>query len=59
MQHEGMTLLVLEATVDDGTAQLYLLVEGILPLLVGKLVTVHQIDGLTIVEHRYQGSWDA
>ena len=58
MEHEGMTLLVLESAIDDGTAQLDLVIEGLFPFLVGELFAVYQINALTEVKDGDEGTGD-
>ena len=59
MQHEGVARLVLIATIDDRAAQLYLMVEHLFPLLVGKLLALHQVGSLTEVEDRDERTGNA
>ena len=50
MQHERVACLTAEATVDDGASGLDLIIEQLLPLLVGKLLTAQNIGTLTEIE---------
>ena len=58
MQHEGVTRFIFITAIDHRSSLFYLMIEGLLPLFISKLITIHYVGTFTEVENRDQSSWN-